>query len=84
MDVLNKIESVMLLGGFAIGISNMETIVGLIYLIIQVCILITKIVLALYNKLKHNDIEGAIDVLEEGQEKLEDLLTDEKESDKDV
>ena len=84
MDVLNKIENVMLLGGFAIGISNIETIVGLIYLIIQVCILITKIALALYNKLKHNDIEGAIDVLEEGQEKLEDLLTDEKESDKDV
>lgn len=84
MDVLNKIENVMLLGGFAIGISNIETIVGLIYLIIQVCILITKIVLALYNKLKHNDITGAIDVLEEGQEKLEDLLTDEKESDKDV
>ena len=84
MDVLNKIENVMLLGGFAIGISNIETIVGFIYLIIQVCILITKIVLALYNKLKHNNIEGAIDVLEEGQEKLEDLLTDEKESDKDV
>lgn len=84
MGVLNKIENVMLLGGFAIGISNIETIVGLIYLIIQVCILITKIVLALYNKLKHNDIKGAIDVLEEGQEKLEDLLTDEKESDKDV
>ena len=78
MDFLNKIESIMLVGGFAIGISNMETIIGIIYLIIQVIILLSKIGLSVYKKLKDKDIKGAIEILDESKEELEDLLTDKK------
>lgn len=73
MKSLNFIENTMLAIGTLIGVANIETIIGIIYLVVQIAILITKVVLKVIDSYKKNDVKSAVKALEDAKEELDDL-----------
>lgn len=72
-NVLNILEDVTIVGGVAIGISTIETILGIIILAIQLCLILYKgirKIIELVKKKKYDEID---DALEETKDQLEDL-----------
>ncbi len=72
-NVLNILEDATIVGGVAIGLSTIQTILGIIILSVQVILILYKgirKIIDLVQKKKYDEID---DALEETKDQLEDL-----------
>lgn len=72
-NVLNILEDVTIVGGVAIGISTIETILGIIILAIQLCLILYKGIMKIIELVKKKKYDEIDDALEETKDQLEDL-----------
>ena len=56
--MINKIENCLVGVGLAMGIANIETILGIALVCIQICIIIGRTIVALIGKVKKKDYNG--------------------------
>ena len=73
LTVVNVMEDVSLAGGTAISLTMIQTILGITLLAINIVLILVKIGLKVYSKIKKGDIEGAVNDIEEGQKEIKDL-----------
>ena len=69
-NVLNITEDVLIVGGVAIGISQIESILGITLLAVQLCLIIYKGVALIVKHIKNKDYKSAI---KQGEQTLEDV-----------
>ena len=72
-NVLNILEDVTIAGGVAIGISTIETILGIIILSVQILIILYKAIMKIIELVKKKKYDEIDDALEETKDQLEDL-----------
>ena len=72
-NVLNILEDVTIAGGVAIGISTIETILGIIILSVQILIILYKAITKIIELVKKKKYDEIDDALEETKDQLEDL-----------
>ena len=79
--LLDKLENVLLLVGSYLGLSQIESILGIVILSFQVVLVLYKMGYKLYEKIKNKKFDEVDDVIKEGVDELEDLSkTTKKES----
>lgn len=74
MKWLNRLENTIIALGSAIGLANIETIMGIILLSVQVVIILTKCIVKFVNFIKLKKINEAIAELERAQDELNKLI----------
>ena len=72
-NVLNILEDVTIVGGVAIGISTIETILGIIILSVQLAIILYKGIRKIIELVKNKKYDEIDDALNETKDQLEDL-----------
>ena len=73
MQVINAVEDVTLFGGTAVSLSMIQTILGITLLVINICLIITKLVFKIIDRVKKNDIKGVVEDIEKTQDELKSL-----------
>lgn len=73
MKVLDRIEDVSILVGSAIGLSQIQTLLGIIILIFQLAIIIYKCVIKIIEHFKNKNYKQVVEELEKTKEELEKL-----------
>ena len=72
-NVLNILEDVTIVGGVAIGISTIETILGIIILSVQLAIILYKGIRKIIELVKQKKYDEIDDALKKTKDQLEDL-----------
>ena len=72
-NVLNILEDVTIVGSVAIGISTIETILGIIILSVQLAIILYKGIRKIIELVKNKKYDEIDDALNETKDQLEDL-----------
>lgn len=72
-NVLNILEDVTIAGGVAIGISTIETILGIIILSVQILIILYKATMKIIELVKKKKYDEIDDALEDTKDQLDDL-----------
>ena len=85
--MINKIENCLVGVGLAMGIANIETILGIALVCIQICIIIGRTIVALIGKVKNKDYNGIEEDLRKTEEEMKEYYKyleelDEKNKDK--
>lgn len=70
MKTLNAIENVLIVGGVALSIENIETLLGVILLAFQIILILWKLGLRIYEHIKNGKYN---DVTEDIQKGIEDV-----------
>ena len=74
MDKITIAENAMHIGGIAVGVANIESILGWVILIIQLGWLITKLIIKIVNAVKSNtSVETLDDEVDEVIEMFEEI-----------
>lgn len=71
--LLDKLENALLLVGSYLGLSQIESILGIVILSFQVVLVLYKMGYKLYEKIKNKKFDEVDDVIKEGVDELEDL-----------
>lgn len=72
-QILNVAEDVLIVGGVAISLPQLETIFGIVLLSIQIILILVKGGIKIYNHIKNKKLEDAIKDVEDTQKEIEDL-----------
>ena len=72
-NVLNILEDATIVGGVAIGLSTIQTILGIIILSVQVILILYKGIMKIVELVKKKKYDEIDDALEETKDQLEDL-----------
>ena len=72
-QILNVAEDVLIVGGVAISLPQLETIFGIVLLSIQIILILVKGAIKIYNHVKNKKLEDAIKDVEDTQKEIEDL-----------
>ena len=78
MKNINILENVSIVFGVTIGLSQIQTILGIIVLVFQVLLIIYKCVVRIINHAKNKDLNGIQNDLEETIDDLEKLSDKDK------
>ena len=73
MKHINVLEDVLIAGGVAISLPMIESILGIIILSVQVCLILWKAGKKIYEAIKNKKYDEIDDTLKETQDQLEDL-----------
>lgn len=73
MKHINVLEDVLIAGGVAISLPMIESILGIIILSVQVCLILWKAGKKIYQAIKNKKYDEIDDTLKETQDQLEDL-----------
>lgn len=87
MKCLDRIENVLLLLGSAIGVANIKEIFGIVLIVVQLIIIISKTIIKLVHMIKLKNINEAIAELERSQDEIKKLfpiVEEKKEEEKDA
>ena len=76
MQILNAVEDASLVGGTAVSLSMIQTILGITLLVINICLIITKLVLKIIDRVKKGDYSGAVEDVEKTQDEIKSLGKD--------
>ena len=79
MKKLDSVENALIILGSVVGIANIETLLGIILLVVQICLLIFKGILLIRDKLKKNDVKGAIKEINNLSEDLKNITKEKEE-----
>lgn len=77
--MLDKVENVLIILGTTFGIQQIESILGIVILILQVLLVLYKVGYKVYLKIKEKKYDEIDDVVEEGIDNIEDLTNKERE-----
>lgn len=73
MKTLNAIENVLIVGGVALSIENIESLLGVILLGVQIFLILWKLGYALYKRIKNKDYKGVEEDVQNSIKSLKDL-----------
>ncbi len=73
MTKLQVCEDALIIGGTAISLSMIHTVLGIIILSVQVLLILWKAGVRIYNAIKNKNVKEITDTLEETKDKLTDL-----------
>ena len=73
MKHINVLEDVLIAGGVAISLPMIESILGIIILSVQVCLILWKAGKKIYQAIKNKKYDEIENTLKETQDQLEDL-----------
>ena len=73
MKHINVLEDVLIAGGVAISLPMIESILGIIILSVQVCLILWKAGKKIYEAIKKKKYDEIENTLKETQDQLEDL-----------
>ena len=73
MKHINVLEDVLIAGGVAISLPMIESILGIIILSVQVCLILWKAGKKIYQAIKNKKYDEIDDTLKETQDQLGDL-----------
>ena len=79
MKKLDSVENALIILGSVVGIANIETVLGIILLVVQICLLIFKGILLIRDKLKKGDTKGAIKEINNLNEDLKNITKEKEE-----
>ena len=79
MKKLDSVENALIILGTVVGIANIETVLGIILLVVQICLLIFKGILLIRDKLKKGDTKGAIKEINNLSEDLKEITKEKEE-----
>ena len=79
MKKLDSVENALIILGGVVGIANIETVLGIILLVVQICLLIFKGILLIRDKLKKGDTKGAIKEINNLSEDLKNITKEKEE-----
>ncbi len=79
MKRLDSVENALIILGSVVGIANIETLLGIILLVVQICLLIFKGILLIREKLKKGDTKGAIKEINNLNEDLKNITKEKEE-----
>lgn len=85
--MIDKIENCLVGVGLAMGIGNIETILGIVLVCIQICIILGRTIVAIIDKAKNKDYNGIEEDLRKTEEEMKEYYKyleelDEKNKDK--
>lgn len=85
--MLDKVENYLVCVGLAMGIANIETILGVILVCIQIAIILGRTIVTIIDKLKKKDYNGIEEDLRKTEEEMKEYYKyleelDEKNKDK--
>ena len=76
MKHLSRFENLTVVIGTALGLSQIETILGIILLVVQLEIVLYKVIYAIIKHIKNKEFNEVIDDLENINDELEDIKKD--------
>lgn len=79
MKKLDSVENALIILGSVVGIANIETVLGIILLVVQISLLIFKGILLIRDKLKKNDVKGAIKEINNLSDDLKNITKEKEE-----
>lgn len=74
MNKLEIVEDAFIVMGVALSVDQIKTILGVILLVLQICLILYKSIKAIINKVKNKDIDGAVKEVQDATEKIEDVI----------
>ena len=74
MKWIDRIENVLIVLGSAIGVANIKEIFGIILIVVQLIIIISKTIIKLVHMIKLKNINEAIAELERAQDEIKKLV----------
>ena len=75
-NVVDTSENIILAGGVVVSLSMIQTILGITLLVINICLIVTKCVIKIVEKVKKGDVAGAVKDIEDTQKELDSLNKD--------
>ena len=73
MKQINIIEDVLIVGGVALSLTNIYTIMGIILLSFQIVLILVKAGIKIYNHIKNGKVEDAVKDIEDAQKEIDDV-----------
>lgn len=73
MKHINVLEDVLIIGGTAVSLTMIQTILGIVILSCQVVLILIKAGIKIYNLIKHKKYDDAIQCIDETKDELEHL-----------
>lgn len=78
-NALEVAEDTMIIFGVTYSVSNIQTILGIVMLVIQIILILVKTGIAVYNKIKNKDYKGAITDVGNASSQIQTLVDKTKE-----
>lgn len=78
INKINIFEDVLIIGGIAISISMIQTILGIIIMSFQIVLILCRFVSNIYKHIKNKEYDKIDDEISDTTEKLKDLSKDNK------
>ena len=78
MKQINIIEDVLIVGGVALSLTNIYTIMGIILLSFQIVLILVKAGIKIYHHIKNGKVEDAVKDIEDAQKEIEDVTKKDK------
>ena len=73
MKILNSIENVLIGAGVMVALTDIQTIIGIVLMGFEVCLILFKIGYKIYQSIKKGDPNEVIQTIEDGKKEIEDL-----------
>lgn len=73
-NVINITEDVLIVGGVAVGVAQIETILGIVLLSVQLLIILYKGISLIIKHLKNKDYNSAVDQAKDTINKIEETI----------
>lgn len=78
MKSINIIEDVLIVGGVALSLTNIYTIMGIILLSFQIVLILVKAGIKIYQHIKNGKMDEAVKDIEDAQKEIEDVTKKDK------
>ena len=76
------VEDSLIIFGVALSISQLYTILGIVLLSVQITMIVVKSGIVVYKHIKNKNYKGAIDTLTDAKDKIQTLVDNHKNGDK--
>lgn len=78
MKSINIIEDVLIVGGVALSLTNIYTIMGIVLLSFQIVLILIKAGIKIYQHIKVGKMDEAVKDIEDAQKEIEDVTKKDK------
>lgn len=78
MKSINIIEDVLIVGGVALSLTNIYTIMGIVLLSFQIVLILVKAGIKIYQHIKNGKMDEAVKDIEDAQKEIEDVTKKDK------
>ena len=78
MKSINIIEDVLIVGGVALSLTNIYTIMGIVLLSFQIVLILVKAGIKIYQHIKTGKMDEAVKDIEDAQKEIEDVTKKDK------